>query len=180
MQQERDPLNLSSLPPVTPPEDDWPVIEAALRAHQGKRRMRKVSVGAIAAAALLALGVGLNLQRQGGQPALNSEVDATAVATRNTPPDVDLSAAKARNSLIALSQRLESNLRVIRDDIAVLPSSALVYQVELEDLVAQVDVELSMNPDSTELWSQRVNLLLDLSQLYKNELRRESRRMASL
>jgi hypothetical protein len=61
-----------------------------------------------------------------------------------------------------------------------MPTATLIYQVELEDLVAQVDEELSMNPDSTSLWSQRVNLLLDLTQLYKNELRRESHRMASL
>jgi hypothetical protein len=56
----------------------------------------------------------------------------------------------------------------------------LIYQVELEDMVAQVDEELSMNPDSTELWNQRVNLMLDLSRLYQNQLRRDYRRMASL
>jgi len=39
---------------------------------------------------------------------------------------------------------------------------------------------LSMRPDSLELWSQRVNLLLDLSQLYQNQLRRDYQRMASL
>ena len=48
------------------------------------------------------------------------------------------------------------------------------------DLVAQVDSELSVAPDSADLWSQRVNLLLDLSQLYENSLRRDYYRMASL
>jgi hypothetical protein len=31
-----------------------------------------------------------------------------------------------------------------------------------------------------ELWNQRVNLLLDLSRLYENQLRRDYHRMASL
>jgi len=57
---------------------------------------------------------------------------------------------------------------------------SLVYQVELEDLIAQVDEELSANPDSAELWSRRVNLMLDLSGLYQNKLRRDYSRMASL
>jgi hypothetical protein len=61
-----------------------------------------------------------------------------------------------------------------------MPTASLVYQVELEDLVAQVDEELSRRPDSVDLWSQRINLMLDLSQLYKNQLRREYHRMASL
>ncbi len=30
MQRDRDPLNLGSLPTVSPPTDDWPLIEAAL------------------------------------------------------------------------------------------------------------------------------------------------------
>jgi hypothetical protein len=61
-----------------------------------------------------------------------------------------------------------------------LPTDSLVYQVELEDLIAQVDDELSVRPDSLELWSQRINLLLDLSQLYQNQLRRDYHRLASL
>jgi hypothetical protein len=61
-----------------------------------------------------------------------------------------------------------------------MPTASVIYQVELEDLVAQVDEELSMRPDSLELWSQHINLMLDLSQLYQNQLRREYHRMASL
>jgi hypothetical protein len=37
-----------------------------------------------------------------------------------------------------------------------------------------------MNPESPRLWGQRVNLLLDLSRLYRNQLRRDYRHMASL
>ena len=48
------------------------------------------------------------------------------------------------------------------------------------DLVAQVDEELSNRPDSLNLWSQRINLLMDLQNLYENRLRREYRQVASL
>jgi hypothetical protein len=61
-----------------------------------------------------------------------------------------------------------------------MPTASVIYQVELEDLIAQVDEELSMRPDSMGLWSQRINLMLDLSQLYQNQLRRDYHRMASL
>ena len=75
---------------------------------------------------------------------------------------------------------MENRVRTFRTEIGGMPTNSLVYQVELEDLIAQVDNELSIQPDSVELWSQRVNLLLDLSRLYQNELRRDYRRMASL
>jgi hypothetical protein len=64
--------------------------------------------------------------------------------------------------------------------MGVLNSDALVYQVELQDLIVQVDEELSMNPGSRELWGQRVNLLLDVTQLYESSLRRDYQQMASL
>ena len=51
---------------------------------------------------------------------------------------------------------------------------------ELEDLVVQVDEQLSRTPDSAALWSQRVDLLVDLERLYESGLRREYHRMASL
>ena len=43
-----------------------------------------------------------------------------------------------------------------------MPAESVIYVTELEDLVARVDHELSITPESVELWSQRVNLLLDL------------------
>ena len=38
MEKERDPLNLKGLPLVSPPQDDWPVIQAALPAYIQKVR----------------------------------------------------------------------------------------------------------------------------------------------
>ena len=51
---------------------------------------------------------------------------------------------------------------------------------EGQELIVQVDEELSATPDSPELWSQRVSLLLDVTRLYENSLRRDYYRMASL
>jgi len=180
MQQERDPLNLGSLPLVEPPAGHWPAIATALRSQQGRRRLWKVAGGALAAAASIAVAATLVLN-----PAAIRPVNEPALARSDTSQAEEQAGTKAASeeivtSLISLSQRLETSLRHIRSEVGVMPTVALIYQVELEDLVAQVDEELSMNPDSTSLWSQRVNLLLDLTQLYRNELRRESHRMASL
>jgi hypothetical protein len=84
------------------------------------------------------------------------------------------------DALIALSQQLEGRLRFIRADVGNLPASAVVYQVELEDLVVQVDEELSRQSDSLALWNQRVALLMALERLYEYSLRREYDLMASL
>jgi hypothetical protein len=159
MQRERDPLNLGSLPAVAPPSDGWPYIRAELEKRQQWHRRAPYWGSALAVAAALMLAVGLFLH----QPV------PEAVAT-----------PQALDSLISLSQQLETRVRAYRSEIGGLPTDSLVYQVELEDMVAQVDEQLSMNPDSTELWSQRVNLMLDLSRLYQNQLRRDYSRMASL
>ena len=182
MQQERDPLNLRSLPLVSPASDDWPAIEAALRKQNGRQRLLKSAGWALAAAASVTLAVGLLVSSPDSLTPADSSAAQPAIAQTNAQAPASQAAEPAStvDSLIALSQRLETNLRHIRSEVGVMPTPSLIYQVELEDLVAQVDEELSMNPDNTSLWSQRVNLLLDLSQLYRNELRRESHRMASL
>jgi len=165
MQKERDPLNLGSLPMVEPPSDGWPLIRAELEQdRQRRRRLRYAgSVMAIAATVVLAVGVFIH------QPEPVTE-----------PAAVPAQAQHTLDSLISLSQQLEVRVRSIREDVGGMPTDSLVYQVELEDLIAQVDEELSMNPESLELWSHRVNLLLDLSRLYENQLRRDYQRMASL
>ena len=167
MQKERDPLNLGSLPLVAPPSDDWSLIRSALVKHQRRRRFTRYSGGLLAVAAMLMLAVGLFIH----QPDL-APPSAPATAATTAPQTLD--------SLITLSQQLENRVRTYRSEVGGMPTDSLVYQVELEDLIVQVDDELSMRPDSLELWSQRVNLLLDLSQLYQNQLRRDYQRMASL
>jgi hypothetical protein len=61
-----------------------------------------------------------------------------------------------------------------------MPASSAAYVAELEDLVAQVDQQLSYSPDSLNLWGQRINLLLDLAQIYQNQWERDYGLMASL
>jgi hypothetical protein len=180
MQQERDPLNLAGLPLVSPPADDWPLIEKALRAHQTRRRLWKVTAGALTAAASLAVAAGLVLHQAASPPVTEPALSQAKAAPAGGQAAAEAESGNNLASLISLSQRLESSLRIIRSEAGVMPTASLIYQVELEDLVAQVDGELSMNPASTTLWSQRVNLLLDLTQLHENQLRRESHRMASL
>jgi len=183
MQKEQDPLNLRSLPLVAPPEDDWAVIESALQQHQKRKRAFRYAGAAMAAAATITLVIGLTANTwlsPSGSIAPQTATDSFAQQETSPVLPQDDQAGPTLDSLIALSQQLETRIRSIRMEVGGMPTNSLIYQVELEDLVAQVDDELSMNPESRELWSQRVNLLLDLNQLYQNQLRRDYHRMASL
>lgn len=95
----------------------------------------------------------------------------------NTPPVQETDNLAA---LQKLSQRLEQNLRYLSSGAGAMPAEMVVYQVELEDLVAQVDDAISQQPGSSELWQQRVSLLLDLNQIYGAGLRRDEPSVASL
>jgi hypothetical protein len=187
-QRQEDPLNLQSLALVSPPRDGWPAVAAALRDDARRRSLGRYAAGALAAAAAVTLALGLSL-RGPGHDAAPAEGrlagEAPAARAMLAPADVagatvESGAQDSLDAMIALSQRLEGRLRHIRADAGSLPASAVVYQVELEDLVVQVDEELSRQPDSLPLWNQRVALLLDLERLYANSLRREYHRMASL
>ena len=171
MHKERDPLNLRSLPLVEPLEDGWPEIKNSLLEENRRQRILRLAGGSLAAAAVITLSVSLFVQQPSPSPQQQSPLQS---ATQSIPATATL------DSLIALSQQLESGIRSYRAEVGGMPTDSLIYQVEIEDLIAQVDDELSVRPDSTQLWSQRVNLLLDLSQLYENQLRRDYHRMASL
>jgi hypothetical protein len=171
MQKEQDPLNLRSLPLAEPPMDGWPQVRAALEQGNRRRRLVRYAAGTFAAAATVMLAVGLYVQQPGPASLPSPAVESTTTVAVNQP---------TLDSLISVSQQLENRVRTFRSEVGGMPTASLVYQVELEDLVAQIDDELSMRPDSLELWNQRVNLLLDLSRLYENQLRRDYHRMASL
>jgi len=177
MQIERDPLNLGSLPPLNPPSDSWPAIEAALQERINRTRIWRSTAISLALVATIVLVMGLVL-RQPQPRAIDSNLPVIAQPADGAAAPA--SSEQAVESLIALSQRLEIQLRRIRAEAPLTSASSVLYQVELEDMVAQVDDELTADPDSAEWWSQRVNLLLDLTRLYRNELRRESARIASL
>ena len=176
MQKATDPLNLRSLPLVAPPRDGWDQVQAALEQHSRRRRVLRYGAGAFALAASVTLAVGLYLKT-----APTGSGPMPAVETASTIPEQQTdSPVLTVETLIALSQQLESRLRTARTEVGSLPTDSLIYRVELEDMIALVDEELSQAPDSRALWSQRVNLLLDLDQLYQNQLRRDYQRMASL
>lgn len=176
--ERRDPLELGQLPEVRADFDGWPEIETALRQENRRRRGRAIAGGALAAVATVVLALVITLQPSPTRP-LPEATDGEVVSTGHEAEPAPLR-EPALESLIAMSQQLEDRVRLYRTRMGDLPSDALVYQVELQDLVAQVDSELSMAPESTELWSQRIDLLLDLAQLYENSLRRDYYRMASL
>jgi hypothetical protein len=176
--ERRDPLKLGELPGIRPDFDGWPEIESALRLDNRKRRRRAIAGGSLAAAATVVLALAFTLSPPVTNP-LPDTTEGTVTAVGQETEPVPLREPPVE-SLIAMSQQLEDRIRAYRTRAGDLPSDALVYQVELQDLVAQVDSELSMAPDSAALWGQRINLLLDLSQLYENSLRRDYYRMASL
>jgi hypothetical protein len=196
MNQERhssvDPFGLRELSPVAPDQDGWPEIRAELERRNGHRRMVAWAGSALAAAATLVLAINVFV----GEPlfAPDSAPDSGAIGTvagvtasnqtadeqTDSSSDADGAPEATVDSLISLSQQLEERLRLYRDELGDLPANTVVYQVELEDLVVQVDSALSLHPESRALWGQRVNLLLDLNRLYENYLRRDYYRLASL
>ena len=173
--EARDPLGLSELPRLDPPEDGWQRIEAELRNKpvKGATFPRRAALLATAACVLLAAFVILR------SPAPVPTDQPQSVATTETA-DASSEQEKTLNDLIAMSQTLEGQLRGMRTGSGSIPASSAVYVAELEDLVAQVDNQLSVSPDSINLWGQRVNLLLDLAQIYQHQWEREYGRMASL
>jgi len=184
----RDPFGLSALPELQPPADNWNAIAAQLQ-QERSRRTRWISGLAVAASVTLAVGMVVLLPQSGNEPLTSGEtVSADTSASReqglipnqHTVDPVESNAADNLVALQELSQRLEQNLSYLRSGVGAMPAEMVVYQVELEDLVAQVDAAISQRPDSGELWQQRVNLLLDLNQIYGEGLRREDPYVASL
>ena len=175
-----DPLNLRSLPLAEPPRDGWADVEAALLGQARRGRLLRVGGGLLAVAASAVLAFGLLIGNPGSNTAPATSESASALAQTTTEPVPAPLREPPIESLIAMSQQLENRIRAYRSGIGDLPSNVLVYQVELQDLIVQVDEELSATPDSPELWSQRVSLLLDVTRLYENSLRRDYYRMASL
>jgi hypothetical protein len=181
MNTERDPFGLSSLNAPEPPGDAWPSVEAALKAERSRWSIRP---GLAAAAALtLALSIYFYLPPP-GQPGITNPMQDPVVQTEAASDAAAQSTPSPGQddlvSMIRLSQQLEKNVRQARSELGMMPAQALVYQVELEDLVAQMDYALNQDPDSLDLWSQRVSLLLDLNELYRQQLRRDYSHVASL
>lgn len=177
-----DPLGLRDLPGIGPEagrmEDDWAVVQAALDEQGQVRRQRWL--GGLAAAAVLAVVV-LIARMPGSQaPELNTEQPSMVQQASEEPANQAQSAEPGAEELMAMSQGMERQLRFLRDEVDGLPPGFLIYQVELQDLISQVDDAISLDPESEDLWGQRLGLQMDLMKLYRSHLRRDHSGLASL
>jgi len=176
-QSESDPLGLSDLDAIEPGYDGWAQIESALQAHKNSNRnWQKAGAWlAVAASLLLVISVVLiNIENHTpGNP--SSPALATSAAI---PASVEVK--DNINALIGLSQSMEEQVMKLRQETSSMPAESAIYVAELEDLIAQVDNELSLTPDSIDLWGQRVNLMLDLAQIYQQQWEFDYGRIASL
>ncbi len=179
----QDPLGLSELPLIDPPNDGWAGVQAALLEDRRSQRRRRVLGGLAVAASFVAVASIVLLRAPAGPAGVEGPVtgvqiaETTEAADPSTLPEAPTTTVA---ELVTMSQLLEQRLRTLRDDTAAMPAESVIYVTELEDLVARVDNELSVSPESIELWSQRVNLLLDLEALFQHQFESEYGRMASL
>ena len=101
------------------------------------------------------------------------------LATQNTE-SASIQEKDNINALIGLSQSMEEQVKKLRQETGSMPAESAIYVAELEDLIARVDNELSMTPGSIDLWGQRINLMLDLAQIYQQQWQIDYGHMASL
>jgi hypothetical protein len=174
---ESDPLGLRGLDAIEPGYDGWAQIESALRSHNSNQRSWQKTGTWLALAAGLVLVIGVVLRTNENLIAPNppSPGFATSGAHSASVPVKDNISA-----LIGISQSMEEQVARLRQESASMPAESAIYVAELEDLIAQVDNQLSLTPDSIDLWGQRVNLLLDLAQIYQQQWEIDYGRMASL
>jgi len=167
---DRDPLGLADLPLLEPDRDGWSEVRQALEEQAATPSRRGGAIGWLAMAASLVLVVGIFMFQAPPQP---------EPATPG-PQVASLPVENTLGDLITMSQLLETRLRGLRDETSGMPAQSVVYITELEDMIARVDGDLSYNPESVDLWGQRVNLLLDLEVIFQHQFDREYGRMASL
>ena len=176
-QSQTDPLGLGELDAIEPGYDGWAQIESALKTHQASKRNWQRTGGWLAVAASLVMVIGVVLHStESGTPGMPSSTEFATSETDSASVPVNNNV----NELIGLSQSMEEQVSKLRRDTGSMPAESAIYVAELEDLIAQVDYELSLTPDSINLWGQRVNLMLDLAQIYQQQWNVDYGRMASL
>jgi len=172
-----DPLGLSKLGDIEPGYDGWDQIESALLTPGSKQSARTRNVAWLAMAASLVLVISvvlLNIDR----PGPGAETSPELATSFEAPTSVEVK--DNVNALIGLSQSMEEQVAKLRQETGSMPAESAIYVAELEDLIAQVDYELSQTPGSIDLWGQRVNLMLDLAQIYQQQWEIDYGRIASL
>jgi hypothetical protein len=172
---ESDPLGLRDLEDIEPGYDGWAQIESALQDHGKAHRRQSFTWLAVAASLVLVISVVVFNAQNNPANSPSPEAFATSGAI---PASVEVQ--DNISALIGLSQTMEEQVMQLRQEISSMPAESAIYVAELEDLIAQVDNELSLTPGSIDLWGQRVNLLLDLAQIYQQQWEFDFGRMASL
>lgn len=176
-QTTSDPLGLSDLNTIEPGYDGWDRIESALHTHQARKRQWRRSGAWLAVAASLVLVVGVSLRTTVDTPV--TDIPANGFATQSNDT-ASVTVSDNVNALIGLSQSMEEQVKQLRQETSSMPAESAIYVAELEDLIAQVDNQLSMTPDSIDLWGQRVNLMLDLARIYQQQWEIDYGRVAAL
>ncbi len=176
-QNTADPLGLRELESIEPGYDGWDSIASALQTHHDNKLNRQLAGRWLAVAASLVLVISLSLRNSdNGLPAgsMNPDVATSGANLASVSRQDNIKA------LIGLSQNIQDQVKQLRQQTGSMPAESAIYVAELEDLIAQVDNELSLTPDSIDLWGQRVNLLLDLAQIYQQPWQIDYGRMAAL
>lgn len=137
---------LKALPSLRPTRDRWPAVRARFESDRRAQRLRRAGLVGLAAAASIALAVGVRSMHHSAPVALPAE----------------LSEAKAR------SQALEAAIDQYHPESRVVDGRTAGIAQELEDRIAAVDRELQMTDladpgrretQELELWRERVGLL---------------------
>lgn len=172
-----DPLGLRELETIEPGYDGWSHIESTLQDHQNSRQKFKRVGSWLAIAASLVLVVSISLHNNENPKSIGTP--SPQLATQKTE-SASVQEKDNIKALIGLSQSMEEQVKTLRQETGSMPAESAIYVAELEDLIARVDNELSMTPDSIDLWGQRVNLMLDLAQIYQQQWQIDYGHMASL
>jgi hypothetical protein len=139
---------LKALPPLRPGRDRWPETAARYRAERVRRRTRMIGTAGLAAAASLALFVGLGPRTQPAVP-------------------VDPTTSQLQSAMVR-SQALESALSAYKPEARVLDGRTARMAEALEDRIARVDRALEAtelireqvdDQELLRLWRERVGLL---------------------
>ena len=134
---------LKALPPLRPPRDRWPAIQAVLRAERSRRRRSwSAWTGSLALAATVAALLLMN--------------------PKPAPLHAELTQAKQQ------SATLEDSLKQYDVDGRVLSGHAAALVAELEDRISILDGNLSQreqrvqDAELVKLWQERVGLMRQL------------------
>lgn len=137
---------LKALPSVPPARDRWPVIRERILAERRRRQWRRLGGAGVAAAALLALVLG---------------VGRVVPAPREAGAQVS-----SLDSLMRWSGQLDETLRMVSGERRVMDGLTALTIAELEDRVAAVDSAILRvgsgelaTPELRDLWRERVSLM---------------------